>query len=391
MKKTFCLVAVASLFVMACNKENTTPAPAVESIGLVASIENLETKATMGGSYNLLWTAGDYIGVYISDWGDRNKPFVLQGAGGSSSGKFNYAEGDFTATSATYAFFPWQGDNGYTCNNIWDGTYFLKMPASYNSYVSGQMLTPLVASVSYDSDKGTYNPIEFKHVGAAVKVTIKNLNAHAHSISMTVDGQNVYGDFSVNPDNVISGTESYAAADGSNSTIWLNYTHDTVDDFTFIFPIPTVDTPKLSFQIYDTNNALVWSKNLKAQESDLGRADLLEMPELDFTGYTYDFYANFPGVSDDWFLKGDFNGWSDGDMWYETGNGAKWCVAKGVSISTSQGFKIYNKDGTWYPSGSNKYLSDFGYSSDGVYDVMISWTDDHTIQVVPTGTFPPLH
>ena len=104
---------------------------------------------------------------------------------------------------------------------------------------------------------------------------------------MCVDGQQVYGGYHVTYAN--AGTDALAPDDATpdtdKNTVWLNYTNNTETAFTFVFPVPTLTQPKLSFKIYDRNDVLVWSKNLKAQSSNLGRADVLVMPAIDIDYY----------------------------------------------------------------------------------------------------------
>lgn len=339
MKKVFYLAAMATLALFSCQgleQEDATP----KAITFKASIENFATKADINDANALVWAKDDKIGIYVNDpdWTDKNQPFTLVGDGGTTSGEFSWDYGAFTNEHAAAAFFPWQG-TGTDKNNVSDGTMYFKLLEGYYGYTSGQMLTPLVASLSNSSD-----PIRFKHAGAAVKVTINNLPAGAHSIGMSVAGQQVYGDYHINPAN--AGTDALTldgAADNTKNTVWLNYTNDSESAFTFIFPVPTLTTPKLSFQIWDKNDILVWSKNLKAQSSNLGRADILVMPPLTITPYEK------LTVSNDWGLCGTMNSWNaDVDMLTDGSH----CILKGYTFNNGDQFKIRTK-GTWtksYPS-----------------------------------------
>ena len=197
MKKVFFIVAVATLF-FSCQKEVEPAAPASsERFIFKASTENLTspTKADMNASNQLVWAEGDQIGVYVNDegWTDKNQPFTLVGTGGSTTGDFEWANSGTFSDKAAAAFFPWEG-TGSDKNNVYEGTAYFKLRDSYWSYTSGKMLTPLVASLNGSTDQ-----IKFKHAGAAVKVTINNLPAHVHSMGMTVDGQQITGDYMIDP------------------------------------------------------------------------------------------------------------------------------------------------------------------------------------------------
>ena len=373
MKKVFYLAAIATLALFSCQgleQEDATP----KAITFKASIENFATKANINDANALVWAKDDKIGIYVNDpsWSEQNQPFTLDGAGGTTSGEFVYDYGTFTNEHAAAAFFPWQGSVPATDNNVYEGTMYFKLRNAYSDYTSGQMLTPLVASLSSSSD-----PIRFKHAGAAVKVTINNLPAGAHSIGMTVDGQQIYGDYHINPAN--AGTDALTldgAADLSKNTVWLNYTNDSESAFTFIFPVPALTTPKLSFQIWDKNNILVWSKNLKAQSSNLGRADVLVMPPLNITPY-----SQFNAVSTTWAFSGTVNGsaWQDDLPMYTDGT---YCIFAGRTFKDGDHFKI-RKDKGWdeaYPSSDWYFNSGNAGAKDIIFNILT-----HDISVVDAG------
>lgn len=366
MKKVFYLAAIATLALFSCQgleQEDATP----KAITFKASIENFATKADINDANALVWAKDDKIGIYVNDgtWTDKNQPFTLKGDGGTTSGEFTW---DNTGTFSDYAnaaFFPWQG-TGTDKNNVFGGTMYFKLLEGYYGYTSGQMLTPLVASLSNSSD-----PIRFKHAGAAVKVTINNLPAGAHSIGMSVDGQQVYGDYHINPAN--AGTDALTldgAADNTKNTVWLNYTNDSESAFTFIFPVPTLTTPKLAFYIYEDHDILVWSANLKAQTSNLGRAQVLVMPPKDITPY-----AQFTTQSQ-WNVIGTVNNtsWNTDFPMYYDGTNANVCICKGVNFNTGDEFKI--RKGDWeksYPGSNWVFPNDY---TPGKYDVFIKFSSD---------------
>ena len=128
MKKLFFVVAVATLF-FSCQKEiePTTPTE-TKGFTFTAGIENLATKADINSSNDLVWAEGDKIGVFGASWDNKNQPFTLAGEGGSTTGKFNYDNGEFTATDASFAFFPWNGDN----NGSVDGKMYFHLRDEIN-------------------------------------------------------------------------------------------------------------------------------------------------------------------------------------------------------------------------------------------------------------------
>ncbi|MBR5042967.1 MAG: hypothetical protein IKX67_06970 [Bacteroidales bacterium] len=377
MKKYLFIVAVATLF-FSCNKELEPTAPTTtDRFTFKASIEQLAepTKATINGSNQLVWAQDDKIGIYVttSNWTDKNQPFTLDGEGGATTGDFKWDyNGDFPAADATAAFFPWQG-TGSDKNNVANSSIYFKLPGSYSNYTSGQMFTPLVAKLN-----GSTDPIAFKHAGAAVKVTFNNLPAGVHSLGMTVDGQQVYGDFSVEIENAGTAAMTPDNVVATNNTIWLNIAPaDAEREFTFLFPVPALTTPKLSFQMYDENNILVWQKNLKAQPSSLGRGDVLVMPALD----NINPYAQFKEISSKWTVIGTANG-SNWDKDFAMFTDGTICIAKGLTFEANGEFKIrQNKswDNASYGNNGNNVV----VSAAGSYDIIFN-SETKEVKAVPS-------
>ena len=373
MKKVFFIVAAAALF-FSCAKEQEAVTPDANAVLLKASIENLATKADMDAGYGLVWAENDKIGVGVSGWNDC-QPFTLCSPAGSDDGEFVWDySGSFDYANAYAAFFPWQGQ-GSSYNSAWEDVVYFKMAGSYGNtsdvdnspYTSAKMLTPLVASVEHRGDD--LISVAFKHAGAAVKVTINNLPAGAHSIGMTAD-QQLYGNYHINVAD--AGTSAMVLDGDANAelnTIWLNYdATDAERPFTFIFPTPALTTPKLSFQIWDENGIQVWSKNLKAQTVSPGRGQILEMPATDITPY-----AQFNVASENWVIQGNMtdNSWASDVAVVSDGTT---CIAKGLSFPAYGEFKIKhpgNWDGAW-PS-SNYAINN---AKAGTYDIIFNESGD---------------
>ncbi len=370
MKKAIYLVAVATLAFFSCQKQEIDPSAKDEArkgLTFKASIEQLtpDTKGAIDDQNRLVWAENDMIGIYFPDWGDKNQPFRLNAAdAGKVDGNFTIATtANPEGATATAAYYPWEPEGSTTYpgdwqNNVHEGTVYFKLRDSYYGYSSGKMLTPLVASISSSSDI-----INFKHVGAAVKVTINNLPARVHSIGMSVEGKQISGGFHINPAD--AGTGALAlddAADISKNTVWLNIYNGSESKWDFIFPVPELDKPKLSFQMYDENDVLVWSKKLKAQSSDLSRGDILVMPAIDITPY-----SQFK-ESTEWTFCGTIGGinaWDADIPMYTDGNV---CILSGITFAADDEFKI-RKDKAWteaYP-GSN-----YKVTAAGKYDVIFN-------------------
>jgi len=385
MKKLLYFVAAATFCFIACQKEVDLTESAKTNNGdtftFKASIEQLAnpTKGTIDADNGLVWAKDDKIGIYFRSWNDaNNQAFTLVGDGGGTEGEFSRdASGEYEPSDATVAFYPWQG-TGSDKNNVYDDpndnpdkgpVMYFKLQDAYWGYTSGKMLTPLVASISSSSD------IHFKHAGAAVKVTINNVPARVHSIGMSVDGQQITGNYSVNPAN--AGTDALTRvgeASTTKNTVWLNLWNGEESKWDFIFPVPELTKPKLSFQMWDENDILVWSKSSKALATDLSRGDILVMPELTITPY-----KQF-SVSSDWTFCGTINGsaWVNDIPMYTDGTV---CILRGITFKEGDIFKI-RKNKNWddevYPGKEENETWNVTNDNKGTKDVWFN-TSTHEI------------
>ena len=367
MKKSLFFVAVATLFIASCQKE-INPAEQTrnnEPLTFKASIEQLQdqTKGTINASNQLVWAAGDQIGIYFDSWGsNKNQSFTLSSGEGSTEGEFTIDTGwSFTPTDATAAFYPWDDNDNAgdgTNNNVSHGTVYFTLHEGNYGYSNGKMITPLVASLSSSSN------ISFKHAGAAVKVHINNVPAHSKSIGMSVEGQQVHGYFHIDAANAGTGALEVngGVADNSKNSVWLNYWNGSQTAWDFIFPVPELTKPKLTFSMFDDNNIEVWHKSLKAQSSDLHRGDILVMPAISITPY-----ADFTKDATTWTYSGKINGsaWVDNVPMYTNG---KFSVLSGLTFAAGDEFKI-RKNKAWdesYPA-SNKVID-----AAGTYDIIFN-------------------
>ena len=430
MKKILYVVAFATFALVSCHDKNA-PENQKESNVLTfkASIEALATdanagnrsaesastgmaKATINSDNALVWATNDLIGIYFPDFGDKNQPFRLDPADdGKTEGSFAIAtEANPSGASATVAYFPYQYSGTRTeknypnypsssQNNVFDKddgngpVMYFKMPDEYWSYDNEKMLTPLIASISSSSDD-----ISFKHAGAAVKLTINNLAGGTYKVKMSVEDKQITGDFHINPAN--AGTDALALDAAENTAlnhITLN-TWKSSGAFSWIFPVPTLTAPELSFEIVDNNGITVWSKSPKFAQKNVGRAQLLVMPALSISPYSQ-FDANAT-----WGVCGDHNSWGDTKMITD----GSLCIAKGVTFAANDQFKVRTLGGWttsygWDQLNTSKSVAaavagtennNIKISTAGTYDIIFNSSDSeysgygaHEIRVV-SSSFP---
>lgn len=374
MKQSLFFVAVAALFIISCQKEvtpskqNANNAPCFR-----ASIEQLtpDTKAYINDNNQLVWYDNgktgdervvDKIGIYFPNWTDNKyQSFTLSGGAGTTQGTFTIDTGwPYEPTDAKVAYFPWREGTNMSGDNL-----YFELPSEYWSYDNGDMVTPLVASISSSAD------ISFKHAGAAVKLTINNLVSGSYKTKMTVYNKQIRGYYHINPTN--AGTDAMVPNEAEN-TSWNNVTLNSWKSsgaFEWIFPVPELTTPKLKFEITDENGIPVWSKSLAAQANDLNRGDILVMPAISITPY-----QQFAATSDKWSVCGNPNNWGDTKMITD----GKLCIAKSISFAANDQFKV-RFEGAWAISYGFDQLNSSKSKN------AVAGTENNNIKVTTAGTY----
>ena len=370
MKKTLLFVAVATLFFASCEKEITTSDQNTHNAPCFrASIEQLvdsDTKAAINASNQLEWATGDKIGIWFPSWDDNNyQSFTLSGGEGTTEGTFSIDTGwAYNPSDATVAYFPWSAGT-----NMYEGNLYFELPSAYWSYDNGDMVTPLVASIS------NADAISFKHAGAAVKLTVNNLVSGTYAVKMSVYNKQISGYYHVNAAN--AGTDAMVPNTAENTSlnnVTLN-SYKGSGAFSWIFPVPELDNPKLKFEITDDNGVLVWKKSLAAQANDVSRGDILVMPAVSISPYEQ-FVSN-----NTWSVTGDNNGWSDTKM---VSDGTLF-IAKSVTFAANEQFKIRTY-GAW--------TTTYGYDELNKTDGKDKWhknavagTENNNIKITTAGTY----
>ena len=302
MKKVLFAIAVGALLVAACNKELENNSDSSDSSYAVIRVNSEEydlvdeggkTKATINTSDQIQWAEGDKLGVRLykgeaitgndsgSGYGAWDATFTLKESdAGKTIGSFDCPTATDQYLKAYAAWFPRYEDTDKT-NIGGDAKLYFYLRSWYDGYTDGACLMPMVADMSSWSESNT--DISLKHVGAGVRVTLKDVPAVANQASLTVNGKNITGWYTVdNPSQ--AGTATITATDGTdNSTVYLKFAESSDKrDMTFIFPLPTVDlsggiTIKL---YYDTDHKEFWSRSASNVPVVLGRGEVLDMPDI---------------------------------------------------------------------------------------------------------------
>lgn len=302
MKKIFIAIAFCAMSLIACNKQqidnNVEPSSSyavIRAIGEAYDLvgEEAVTKATINSSEQIVWASGDEIGVRLykgsavtghddgSGYDAWDATFTLDAAdAGKTNGSFTCPTSTDQWLKAYAAWYPRYIDTDLT-NIGGDAKLYFYLRSWYDGYTDGTSLMPMLADMSSWSESNT--DISFKHVGAGVRVTLKDVPGAANQASLTVAGKNIAGWYTVE-DPTTAGTAKLVAGDGTdNNTVYLKFaTASAKRDMTFIFPLPTVDlsggiTIKL---YYDTDHKEFWSRSASNVNVSLDRGEVLDMPDL---------------------------------------------------------------------------------------------------------------
>lgn len=303
MKKILFAIALGAIMVVSCTKELENNTSAGQTVTIRATSEpyteidpnGVVTKGTLDAEGHFIWATGDEIGVRLykgdnynetnSGFTPKDATFILSGDGGSSEGTFTYSGSEsLDWVNWGYAAFYPKFDSNISNEN---GNVYFHLKNFYDGYVSGTCLMPMVANAS---GVGVYRPsaFSFKHVGAGLRVTLKDVPADAIQASLTVTGKNIAAWYGVNPAN--AGTDCIAATDGTDDTVYLKFgTASEKRDITLIFPLPTVDlSGGITLKLYydksgETYPVEFWSRTAGTGTPKLPaltRGQLLDMPDI---------------------------------------------------------------------------------------------------------------
>ena len=290
MKRVFVLFALMSTALAACNKvESLTDDNAIDNstpFTLKAYTEDIvDSKATIDGSLNIVWGANnnDFIRVALYEDGEYTpweREFKLTAGGGTSNGTFSLVGSGTPGENTRYnAIYP-EYENTFTVSEtVHPETAIIKLLDSYG-WTENTILAPMVAYGTAGDAKG----LHFKHVGGAVKVTLKNVPVGATKVSLTSD-KYITGTFNytvaniakVEPDAITTPVEN-----GGNTVSFTFSARESEGDMVFYFPTPALTAPSFTITVY-VGDAEIWSKSTKSAQSDITRGDLLVMKPITVT------------------------------------------------------------------------------------------------------------
>lgn len=306
MKKYFYIFAMAALAFVGCSKNEVVvdePEGIVsEPFSLIAYADDIDSKATIDGSLNIKWATDDRIQVAMYETGDYTpweREFALTEGAGTSNGTFTLqgsgTPGDATMFNAIYPRFENSFYNPSTSKTD-ASTARIKLYESY-TWSENTIFAPMIA---YGTD-GDKKGLHFKHIGGAVKVTMKSLPKGTTKVSLTLDSDgDLTGNFNYTVANIANVTPDALTSAASNGGKTVSFTFDALGSTTnrtFYFPTPTLTAPRFTIKVY-VGDDLVWQNSTKAAQSDITRGGLLIMP--DATVKPHFLYVMEEGVTATW-------------------------------------------------------------------------------------------
>ena len=293
---TFLALLAATLFAAACTQESAAPeaaGPAQLTLRLGAEAPQ-GTRASFADDQAFTWLAGDQIGVYMysttlpnvpnsfkeGEYGPWIAPFNLISGAGTANGEFSFTDlhGNGEAVGHV-AMYPYTANADWEYKSTYDestSTLFFNLPDKWKNLPNLEgVRIPMAANL----DSGE-KPVMFKHVGAAVKVTLKNVPAAARYFKLEAD-KNISGEFIIRQDEIGTGT---IHGDGLANTCELQLAEGAgkaLESVDIYFPVPA-GSYVFSLGVY--GDGITYLEKRGSATNTLGRGTILRMPAIDLNG-----------------------------------------------------------------------------------------------------------
>lgn len=287
MKKYILALALFSFLLNSCQKDETQPALSKTKKNtlaktITATMEGVGTKATEdNGSF--AWQKGDSIAVYTVE-GKWAKFFLSLGAGRKMA-TFEVVPGHEGLTAKDLIISPMYLINSASTNLIdtVNKTFKVTLP-KYYTYSEGNINSPMYAY----SPNGDMTNLSFKHLGAVLKISYKNVPNNARTLRVCSYGNKVTGEFMVN----YSGTEPKIETTAATTDyVYVRFKEsDIKENMTFYIPIPLGNYTKFTLDFMNESNVGINSSygsfdrnNMKGGGKgslDVTRRALVTLPSL---------------------------------------------------------------------------------------------------------------
>ena len=239
---------------------------------LTAVMENTEkTKSDATDEGVFTWAKGDKITIHTTAGNYREGTLV--GEGGSSTGSFQYTLVGEEAESG-YAIYPHNSQHSIGT----DGSISVVLPSSYalgetlRNTNAIMLASPEALAVSNGQKENSY---VFNHLAGVMRFKFKNVPAGTDKFELTLGGAKINGTFTVENDQIVSGTASEIAEQTTSLTFTALAEQTNV---TLFVPVPVGTYTGAVLKFYD-DDEVVWSFESTATNT-VARRNLVRMPEV---------------------------------------------------------------------------------------------------------------
>ena len=296
-KTTIILALTALLALCACSREPALPESAAPGvIRLKLGTESPSTRVVFEDDVTFKWSEGDKVGAYMysttlpntgignGTYGPWIAPFTLASGAGTGSGEFVFditwpENGETVGHVAMYPYTTHEVDGPWEYQSRFDetnSTLVFNLPDKWKDLPNLEgVRIPMAANL--DSKE---RPVIFRHVGGAVKVTLKNVPAGARYFKLSAD-KNLSGEFVIRQDEIGTGT---LRGDGSNNYVELQLAEGAgkaLESVDVYFPVPA-GTYTFNLGVY--GDGVTYYEKWGSHSNTIGRGNILRLPAIDLNG-----------------------------------------------------------------------------------------------------------
>lgn len=257
MKRIIIFAALAAFALTSCQQDITFEENKPEGLVFTATTEIPATKTELDGSLNVIWQAGDQIGII-----SNSKPGIYETeTGGSTKASFSFKELTEATTAPFYAFYP---------TSLFTTSTFV-LPAT-QSYVAGNISgNPMYA-------KSSTTNLSFKNLCGIIKLNISTMQTGKKVRKIVLSAnQGMSGEIS----NAATLATDLAAVVSGTAGVTLDCGTEGVEIGTTAIPfyiaVPAADYENLAIKV-ETTDGLEQTKTLKTGEKvTVGRSMITDI------------------------------------------------------------------------------------------------------------------
>ena len=248
-----------------CTQKEIDSSVIKKSFEVTAIMENDDqTRSEVTDKGYLTWSEYDLISIFTTD-GGQVKGELYYGAG-TSTATFTYDIESSDVKANGYAVYP--HNEGHTL--VGDGMT-VSMPAVYDLGDDTENTNAVMIAVpsSSNPDKVSF---QFKHLGAVVRLHLRNVPAGADNVVLSLGGKKINGFFEVDMENMNISTSETDVDSEKSVTVRFNKLA-YVRNITLNIPVPTGEYTGMELSLNDGGTVL-WAYSSENAHNNIIRKDL---------------------------------------------------------------------------------------------------------------------